>query len=48
MDQTYENLFKWIEKNGKIITGPTREVYINDPNEVGIEETLTEIYAPIE
>jgi effector-binding domain-containing protein len=47
MDQTYENLFKWIEQSGKKITGPTREVYLNDPNEVGVEETLTEIYAPI-
>jgi effector-binding domain-containing protein len=47
MDKTYENLYKWIEQNEKSITGPTREVYINDPNEVGIEETLTEIFAPI-
>ena len=47
MDQAYEKLFNWIEENGKSITGPTREVYINDPNEVGIDETLTEIYAPI-
>ncbi len=47
MDKTYEKLYDWIVQNGKSITGPTREVYINDPNEVGIEETLTEIYAPI-
>jgi effector-binding domain-containing protein len=47
MDKTYEKLFNWIEKNENSITGPTREVYINDPNEVGMEETLTEIYAPI-
>jgi effector-binding domain-containing protein len=47
MDQAYEKLFNWIDQNGKSISGATREVYINDPNEVGIEETLTEIYAPI-
>jgi effector-binding domain-containing protein len=47
MDRTYENLYHWIEQNGKSITGPTREVYVNDPNEVGMEETLTEIYAPV-
>ncbi len=47
MDKTYEKLYNWIFQNGKSITGPTREVYINDPNEVGMEETLTEIYAPI-
>lgn len=45
---TYEKLYAWIEQNGKRISGPVREVYINDPREVGIEEALTEIYAPIE
>jgi effector-binding domain-containing protein len=45
---TYEKLFAWLEKNGKKIVGPTREVYLNDPNEVGEEEALTEIYAPLE
>lgn len=44
---TYEKLYNWIEKNGKTITGPIREVYLNDPREVGIENALTEIYAPI-
>ncbi len=45
---TYEMLFAWLEENGKKIVGPTREVYLNDPNEVPQEELLTEIYAPIE
>ena len=45
---TYEKLFAWIKQNGKTITGPIREVYLNDPREVGMEEALTEIYAPIE
>ena len=44
---TYDKLFAWIGANGKEITGPIREVYLNDPREVGPEETLTEIYAPI-
>nr|WP_239451403.1 GyrI-like domain-containing protein [Methanosarcina horonobensis] len=35
-------------ENGKIITGPVREVYLNDPREVQPEEILTEIYAPLE
>ncbi|WP_305791978.1 GyrI-like domain-containing protein [Methanococcoides sp. AM1] len=30
------------------ITGPTREVYLNDPAEVSPEEILTEIYAPVD
>ena len=45
---TYEKFYKWIEEQGKKITGPVREVYLNDPNEVAQEEILTEIYAPIE
>jgi AraC family transcriptional regulator len=43
----YAKVFAWIEKNGKKIAGPTRETYLNDPNEVGLEEALTEIYIPI-
>jgi effector-binding domain-containing protein len=45
---TYEKLYKWIDEQGKKITGPVREVYLNDPREVGEAEALTEIYAPIE
>ncbi|MDD1753588.1 MAG: GyrI-like domain-containing protein [Methanotrichaceae archaeon] len=46
-ESTYDKLFAWIEKNRKMITGPIREAYLNDPKQVGINETLTEIYAPI-
>ena len=46
-ESTYEKLFAWIAQNGKIIAGPLREVYLNDPREVPEEEILTEIYAPI-
>lgn len=47
-EPTYSKLFAWIHENGKKISGPIREIYLNDPNEVGIENTITEIYAPIE
>jgi AraC family transcriptional regulator len=43
----YEELFAWIAKNKKKITGPTREVYLNDPRTVSEADLLTEIYAPI-
>jgi effector-binding domain-containing protein len=46
-EPTYEKIFAWIKKNGRNIVGPTREVYLNDPREVGLEEALTEIYVPI-
>jgi effector-binding domain-containing protein len=45
---TYEKLFSWIAENGKRISGPIREVYLNDPREVQPEEILTEIYAPLD
>ncbi|WP_091688650.1 GyrI-like domain-containing protein [Methanococcoides vulcani] len=45
---TYQELFAWIAEKGLNITGPTREVYLNDPAEVPPEEILTEIYAPVD
>ena len=46
-ESTYNKVFAWIEKNGKQIAGPSREAYLNDPNEVGLDEALTVIYIPI-
>ena len=45
---TYDKLFAWIGENGMKICGPIREMYLNDPREVGMEEALTEIHAPVE
>ena len=44
---TYDKLFSWIKQKGKTINGPIREVYLTDPREVGEEDNITEIYAPI-
>ena len=44
---TYERLFAWIAERGLAITGPIREVYLNDPREVAPGEILTEILAPV-
>lgn len=46
--QTYRELFAWLEENGKQVTGPIREVYLNDPGEVEPKDILTEIYAPVD
>jgi AraC family transcriptional regulator len=46
-ERAYEELFAWMKENGKELAGPIREAYLNDPREVGPEETLTVIYAPI-
>lgn len=45
---TYEKLFAWICQNQSRITGPIREIYLNDPREVPPAEILTEVCAPIE
>lgn len=47
-EPTYDKLYKWIEDNGKKISGPVREAYLNSPMEVSEAELLTEVYAPIE
>ncbi len=47
MPPVYERLFAWIADRGLAITGPIREVYLNDPREVAPEEILTEILAPV-
>lgn len=44
---TYMQVFSWIEEQGLTITGPVREVYLNDPTQVMKEDLLTEIYVPI-
>jgi len=44
---TYAVLFRWLDVNGKDMTGPLRELYLNDPAEVPPDEILTEIHAPI-
>ncbi len=43
----YRKLFAWIAENHRKVTGPTREVYLNDPKKVSPEELLIEIYAPV-
>jgi effector-binding domain-containing protein len=47
-EPTYLALFTWICEHNLQISGPIRELYHNDPNEVKPEEILTEILAPVE
>lgn len=44
----YHALSTWMEANDWYPCGPPREVYLNDPQEVGPGEQLTEIQWPIE
>lgn len=47
MVPVYEQLIAWIKQQGKTPHGPTREVYLNDPQEAGLENALTDIYIPV-
>lgn len=45
---TYQTLWEWVEDNGYELSGAPMERYLNDPNDVGEDECLTEIIMPIE
>lgn len=44
----YHALSTWIAQNGHTMTGPPREIYLNDPTVVGEQEALTEVNWPID
>ncbi|KAF1076416.1 GyrI-like domain-containing protein [Methanogenium sp. MK-MG] len=46
-ESTYDDIFAWMAEHEKEVTGPIREVYVNDPAEVAEEDILTEIYVPV-
>lgn len=43
----YEALTSWIARSEYRTAGPPRELFLNDPSDVGQEEALTEILFPI-
>ncbi len=45
--QGYQSLFRFIEEQGYVPAGNTREIYLNNPEQVAEEELLTEIQVPI-
>lgn len=46
-EATYIELFTWMTKHGREVSGPIREIYNNDPREVAEDDILTEIYVPV-
>ena len=47
MEPTYNAFNKWLEDNGHETIGTAIEFYLNDPREVGPENTKTEIQFPL-
>lgn len=45
---SYDAAFKYITDNGFKMAGPTRELYLNSPDEVKEEDLLTEVQVPVE
>ncbi|MFB3739600.1 MAG: GyrI-like domain-containing protein [Candidatus Velamenicoccus archaeovorus] len=45
--EAYGALHAWMAEHGKQVVGPPRELYLNDPNEVGPDATEMEILFPI-
>lgn len=48
MGSAYEALATWITEHGHEIMGPTREIYMNHPDDVAPTELLTELQWPID
>lgn len=44
----YQDLMAWIAEHRARVTGPPREIYLNDPATVPAEEILTRIEFPVE
>lgn len=45
--RAYHALTLWVSENGYDIAGPTREIYVNDPQVVAPDEILTRLEFPI-
>lgn|GEM_PF-1118774 len=43
----YDAIFEWFSANGHTLTGPPREIYLNNPGEVAPAELLTRLEFPI-
>jgi effector-binding domain-containing protein len=48
MGEAYASIASWIHARGHAILGPSREIYLNSPADVGRDDLLTEIQWPID
>ncbi|MEX1333711.1 MAG: GyrI-like domain-containing protein [Candidatus Limnocylindrales bacterium] len=45
--ETWGRLMAWVAEQGRTPAGPTWEVYIDDPQEVAVDQLKTELYVPL-
>ncbi len=43
----YSKALRYVQENQLVINGPTREIYLNDPNKVEEDKLLTELQIPV-
>lgn len=43
----YHALSTWMDERGHVVAGPPREIYLNDPREVGEADQLTQVQWPV-
>lgn len=48
LEEEYRDFFAWLERHGKRVAGPIREVFVNEPWKNTGQEPVVWIYAPVE
>ena len=48
LEEEYRDFFAWLERHGKRVAGPIREVFVNEPWKNPEQEPVVWIYAPVE
>jgi effector-binding domain-containing protein len=47
MEPSWRRLLEWVGSAGRRPAGPLREVYLTDPDEVEVQDLLTELVVPL-
>ena len=47
LSSAYHSMLAWVTENGYELVGPPREIYLNDPREVGPEQLQTKLEFPV-
>jgi AraC family transcriptional regulator len=47
LEEEYRDFFAWLERHGKRVAGPIREVFVNEPWKNPAQEPVIWIYAPV-
>ncbi|MDG6256957.1 MAG: GyrI-like domain-containing protein [Methanomicrobiaceae archaeon] len=48
LEEEYRDFFAWLDRHGKRVAGPVREVFVNEPWKNPGQDPVVWIYAPVE